>query len=60
MFWTYFMIDWTKVRQGASDQKCTTCGLLMKSVETVTDGKGLEYDGVVCHNCKSVIWFRKH
>ena len=59
IFWTYFMFDWNQVRQGASEQKCISCGRPMNSVETITDSKGLQYGGVVCHNCKSLIWFRK-
>ncbi len=58
IYWTYFMIDWSRVKQGASDQTCTNCGGPMKSVEMVVDGKGLHYGGVVCHTCKSLVWLK--
>lgn len=58
MYWTYFMIDWPKVSQVDSDERCLGCGGTMKRVEDVTDNKGLRYSGIVCHKCKTVIWAR--
>ena len=37
MFWTYYMMDWEKVRQGSSTKPCMQCGRTMTTVETVTD-----------------------
>ncbi len=59
IFWTYYMLDWTKVKQGRSGTSCLRCGRKMNAVEAVTDKKGFAYDGLVCHNCKSLLWFKK-
>jgi hypothetical protein len=58
MFLTYFMVNWEKIEQYQSDQKCTLCGGPMNRTEEVTDEKGLGYEGYVCHADKSVIWVR--
>jgi len=58
VFWTYHMIDWKKVRQSPSDQKCVQCGGQLIEVEPVSDSKGRNYDGFVCHACKRVIWVK--
>jgi len=58
IFWTYFMVNWDKVKQSPSDQKCVQCGRAMNRVEPVRDSKGLEYDGYVCHEDKRVVWTR--
>lgn len=58
IFWTYFMIDWSKVEQSMSDQKCAECGEPMKKAEPAVDAKGQKYDGYVCHRDKRVIWVR--
>ena len=58
MFLTYFMINWEKMEQHQSDQKCTLCGRPMNRTEEVIDQKGLRYEGYVCHADKSVIWVR--
>lgn len=58
VFWTYHMVDWRKVGQNTSDKQCVECHGPMNSVEQITDSKGLKYDGLVCHSCKRVIWFR--
>ncbi|HEV2226524.1 MAG TPA: hypothetical protein VGR56_06945 [Nitrososphaerales archaeon] len=58
MFLTYFMVNWDKMEQHQSDQRCTLCGGPMKRTEEVTDEKGLSYEGYVCHADKSVIWVR--
>ncbi|MDA4126192.1 MAG: hypothetical protein OK452_03165 [Thaumarchaeota archaeon] len=58
MFLTYFMVNWEKMEQHQSDQKCTLCGGSMNRTEEVIDQKGLRYEGYVCHADKSVIWVR--
>lgn len=58
-YYGYFMMDWGKVSQGPSATKCLSCGGEMMSVEPVRDKKGLAYDGLVCHNCKTLLWTRK-
>lgn len=59
IYWTYHMMDWTKVKQVQSDQRCTECGRPMKDVEPVRDQRGRTYEGLVCHNCKRVLWVRR-
>ena len=59
IYWTYYMIDWGEVRQGSSDRPCMNCGRMMNTVEAVTDGRGSSYDGLVCHNCKTLLWVKK-
>jgi uncharacterized protein with PIN domain len=56
VYWTYHMVDWTKVQQSRSSQKCVQCAGPMMKVEQVEDAKGSRYDGIVCHACKRVIW----
>lgn len=56
---TYFMVDWSKVSQSPSAVKCFSCGGEMMSVEPVKDKKGVVFDGIVCHKCKTVLWTRK-
>jgi len=56
IFLTYFMVDWTKVKQTDSDQTCMRCGGPMRQVEPAVDPKGNRFDGLVCHSCKQVIW----
>ena len=58
IFWTYYMVDWEKTAQTQSDVKCLQCGELMDKAEPVTDNKGVSYEGLVCHNCKKVLWIR--
>ncbi len=58
IFWTYFMIDWTKVKQTPSDQKCTECGGMMNTSEAAVDSDGHRYDGYVCHTDKRLIWVK--
>jgi hypothetical protein len=59
LFRTYFMVDWTAVRQTGSDLRCVTCGGQMKGVEPIRDKRGLVYDGLVCHNCKALFWLKR-
>ncbi len=58
IYWTYFMLDWTKVRQEDSDLKCADCGRPMKKTEPAIDAKGTNYDGYVCHADKRVVWLK--
>ncbi|HXW36382.1 MAG TPA: hypothetical protein VEJ36_00520 [Nitrososphaerales archaeon] len=59
IYWTYFMVDWGKAKQTPSEEKCTRCGGSMSLVEPVTDQKGISYDGLVCHECKQLLWVRR-
>ncbi len=59
MFLTYFMMKWEEVVQHESGQKCTLCGKPLMQTEVVTDEKGIDYDGFVCHADKQVTWVRK-
>jgi hypothetical protein len=58
IFWTYYMIDWEKVKQLPSDMKCAECGRPMSLVEPAIDSKGKKYDGYVCHTDKRVVWVK--
>ena len=59
IFQTYFMIDWGKVAQGPSEDRCVKCGGPMMKVEEVRDKKGAIYGGRVCHGCRAVYWLRE-
>ena len=59
IFYTYYMVDWEKVKQFPSSATCVSCGRKMSVVEPVKDKKGKEYEGRVCHNCKKVYWVRR-
>jgi len=56
--WTYFMMDWKEVAQAPSDQICVQCGKPMQSVGPVEDARGKKFDGLVCHDCKRLLWVR--
>ncbi len=58
IYWTYFMINWDKVKQSPSDQKCSECGSTMNKTEQAVDSKGQRYDGYVCHTDKRLIWVK--
>ena len=58
MWLTYFMVKWDEVTQYESDQKCTDCAGPMKRTERFTDGKGLSYEGYVCHADRRVTWLK--
>ncbi len=58
MWLTYHMLDWGAVKQEESDQKCTLCGRPLMRTETVTDGRGPEFVGYVCHQDKQVTWLK--
>ena len=59
IYFSYYMMDWAKVSQSPSATRCVSCGGAMSSVEPVRDKKGVVFDGIVCHNCKTLIWNRK-
>ncbi|HUI23480.1 MAG TPA: hypothetical protein VLY82_03700 [Nitrososphaerales archaeon] len=59
MWLTYYMMKWAEVEQTPSDQKCTMCGQQLMKTETITDEKGMNYEGYVCHADKQVTWMRK-
>jgi len=58
MFLTYFMMKWEDVKQYETSQRCTICGRNLMRTEVVTDGKGVDYEGYVCHQDKQVTWVR--
>ena len=59
IYHTYHMVDWKKAEQRQSEVRCLQCGGKMNEVEAITDNSGRSYDGLVCHNCKRVLWVRK-
>lgn len=59
IYWTYYMIDWNKVVQVQSDQRCAQCGEPMKRGEQAVDSKGNRFDCYVCHNDRRVIWLKE-
>ena len=58
VYWTYYMIDWSRVEQAESDQKCSQCGVKMNKGEQAVDPRGRRFDCYVCHNDKRVIWLK--
>ena len=58
IYWTYYMVDWSKVKEEPSDIPCTECGAMMAKAEPAVDSRGLRYDGYVCHKDKKLIWVR--
>jgi uncharacterized protein with PIN domain len=56
---TYWMMDWPKASQSPSKTICVSCGTPMSAVEAVKDKKGLVYEGLVCHKCKTLLWSKK-
>ncbi len=59
IYWTYFMFDWQKEEQHPSDRVCQGCGKTMGRVGPVSDAKGTQYDGYVCHVDKILLWVRR-
>jgi hypothetical protein len=53
------MMNWAEVSQTPSSVKCLSCGGEMMSVEPVRDKKGVVFEGIVCHKCKTLLWSRK-
>lgn len=58
IYWTYFMVDWSKVEQEPSDVKCSECGETMMRGEPALDPKGRRYECYVCHKDKKLYWVR--
>jgi len=58
IFYTYYMMKWDEVAQHLSAMKCLSCGGEMMSVEPVKDKKGVVFEGIVCHKCKTLLWSR--
>ena len=50
---------WAKLSQEPSSTGCMSCGEKMMSVEPIKDKKGVVFEGLVCHKCKTVLWARK-
>ncbi len=59
IYWTYHMLKWDEVKQDPSDRKCVQCGRPMLEVGPVEDARGTMFLGIVCHNCKRVIWVKE-
>ena len=59
MYWTYHMMDWTKLDQRPSEQRCVQCGGTLQMIGPAEDSKGRRYDGLACHVCKRLIWARE-
>ncbi len=59
MFYTYYMMDWATLSQQPSETRCLSCGQKMMNVEPVKDKKGVVFEGLVCHRCRTVIWARR-
>jgi uncharacterized protein with PIN domain len=59
MFVTYFMVNWKKENVSPSLKRCTECGNGMGILEAVVGEGEVEYEGLVCHNCKRLVWLRK-
>jgi hypothetical protein len=57
--YTYFMVDCGNVSQAPSSTRCFSCGGAMMSVEPARDKKGVVFDGIVCHKCKTLLWSRR-
>jgi len=55
---TYYMIDWKQAAQRLSAQRCVNCKNEMSEVEALVEKGNQRYVGLVCHNCKQVIWIR--
>jgi uncharacterized protein with PIN domain len=58
IYYTYYMLDWNKVKQTQSGDRCITCGGPLNRLEIARDKKGKEYEGTVCHRCKMVLWVK--
>jgi hypothetical protein len=57
--YTYYYMDWSKVSQSPSATRCASCGRGMLEVEPVRDKKGVVFEGLVCHSCRTLLWSRK-
>ncbi|MDG6955662.1 MAG: hypothetical protein JRN70_03780 [Nitrososphaerota archaeon] len=55
---TYYMVDWSSIKQEQTEQKCTLCGRTLSKTEAVTDGRGTVFVGYVCHADRQVTWVK--
>jgi uncharacterized protein with PIN domain len=55
---TYFMVNWKEEKEGPSDRRCAECGKSMGRLEATVGEGEMNYEGLVCHNCKRLIWLR--
>lgn len=58
MFVTYFMVNWKEERESPSGKNCAECGRGMGRVEATTGESKSTYEGLVCHNCKRLVWLK--
>ena len=58
MFVTYFMVDWKEEKVRPSGRLCTECGNEMGSLEANVGAGQTAFEGLVCHNCKRLVWLR--
>ncbi len=58
MLLTYYMVRWEEMEQHDSEQKCTLCGKTLMRTEIITDKRGSNYEGYVCHSDRQVTWVR--
>jgi uncharacterized protein with PIN domain len=58
IYFTYYMLNWSSVKQIRSEDRCVTCGEPLNRLEIARDKKGQEYEGTVCHRCKTVLWVK--
>ncbi len=59
LYWTYFMVDWSKTKQEQSDVTCSECGDPMMRGEPAIDSDGHRYACYVCHRDKKVFWVKE-
>ncbi len=59
IYYTYWMMKWDDLSQEPSGTRCLSCDEMMMRVEPIRDKKGIVFEGLVCHKCKSVLWARK-
>ena len=58
IYYTYYMVDWDRVKQVPSSEVCVRCRGKMYHVDGMRDKKGQAYEGTVCHTCKTVLWVK--
>jgi uncharacterized protein with PIN domain len=59
MYVTYYMVDWKKEKENPSNQRCPECGKTMGRLEAFVGEGESGYEGLVCHNCKRLVWLRE-
>lgn len=58
MYLTYFMINWRDAEQSRAEEHCMQCSRQMSKLEVLVGKENLIYAGLVCHNCKRVLWVK--